>query len=184
MPSLSSQALAAFDTDMHVIKEALPVFDGTGEHQVWLRKLFEYTGEWSYFFSLREAADNWDETLEKMSRSLMAKKPELAVDIYLKENMRQNAMNMLKLLNRTDMYSKYITKLGKKFTDQYLESYGHCIRLFAKSKTGRSHAEKVREHLETLRTLPEVDESFGKLLSTIISDNSRRRTIKEALKTL
>ena len=179
------KAVAAFRTDAAVMEEALPIFAGVnGEYQQLLMRLFESTGDWKFFFKLKEVADDWSDTLDRMSKNLAPKEPERAVEIYLKESMRQKAMEALERLDRHDTYAKYLSRLAKKFPDRYFESYGKNIRRLAKARTGKDHYERVRVHLQNLLSIPESEDRFRALVASIKSENSGRRTLLKALEGL
>lgn len=174
------KAVAAFPADARVLQEALPIFDGAEHHDL-LMRLFQSTGEWGYFFRLKEASGDWNGTLDRLSGSLAPTDPERAIDVYLKEGMRQRAMDALESLDSHDMYAKYLPKLAKRFPDRYLESYGKRIRRLAKARTGRDHYAKVRDHLGRMQSIPAPGDAFGALVESIRSENAGRRTLLEAL---
>ena len=179
------KAVAAFRTEPRVMEATLPIFAGTGDEYLGiLRGLFESTGDWGHFFKLKEAAGDWRGMLDEMSKSLMSGAPERAVDIYLKEGMRPEAMGVLESLDDHEMYAKYLSRLAKRFPGRYFESYGKRIRRLARSRTGRDHYGRVRGHLEGLRSIPESEGAFGTLLAAIKSENPGRRALLEALKGL
>lgn len=179
------KAVAAFRTDTAVMEEALPIFAGAGdEYQQLLMDLFESTGDWKYFFKIKEAAGDWGGTLDRMSRNLAPKAPERAVEIYLKESMRQKAMDALERLDSHDTYAKYLSKLAKKFPDRYFESYGKNIRRLARARTGKDHYERVRVHLQNLLSIPGSEDRFGELVASIKSENPGRRALQKALEGL
>ena len=179
------KAVAAFETDTGIMEEALPIFAGVSdEYQRLLMRLFESTGDWRYFFKLKEVAGDWSDTLERMSKNLAPKEPERAVEIYLKEGMRQKAMETLERLDSHDTYAKYLPRMSKKFPERYFESYGKNIRRLARARTGKDHYEKVRGHLQNLLSIPGTDERFGVLVASIKSENSGRRTLLKALEGL
>lgn len=179
------KAVAAFRTDAGIMEEALPIFAGVNdEYQQLLMNLFESTGDWKYFFKLKEAADDWNDALDRMSRSLAPKAPERAVEIYLKESMRQKAMETLERLDNHDTYAKYLPRLAKKFPDRYFESYGKNIRRLAKARTGKDHYERVKVHLQNLLSIPESEDRLRALVASIKSENSGRRALLKALEGL
>ena len=179
------KAVAAFRTDTAIMEEALPIFASVNdEYQQLLVNLFESTGDWKYFFKIKEVADDWNNALDHMSKNLAPKAPERAVEIYLKESMRQKAMDTLERLDSHDTYAKYLSKLAKKFPDRYFESYGNNIRRLAKARTGKDHYERVRVHLQNLLSIPESEDRFRALVASIKSENSGRRTLLKALEGL
>lgn len=175
----------AFPTDSQILDDVLPIFvNARDEYQQILRYLFEATGDWKYFFKLKEVASDWSLTLDTIYNDLMATAPERSVQIYVKEGMHQKAINSLEILDNHDMYAVYLPKLAKKSPIKYFELYGRTIQRFTKSKTGKDHYLKVMRHLENIQTIPNSEEMFTKFIKSLKTDNANRRILIRMLKEL
>lgn len=173
--STAKAVLTHYRNDIRLVEEALPLFEGIPkDYGDLVQHLFMSTGEWKYFFALKDVADDWNGVLAHMAKALVGSAPEQAVDMYLKEKMYTDALNTLKSINNPRFCSKYFSRLHKKFPVTYFEIYGGQVRHFAKSRVGKEHYEKVRDHLEKLRTIPKTDAQFQTLMRDIRKDNAGR----------
>lgn len=173
--SAAKAALSHYKNDIRLVEEALPLFEGVSkDYGDLVQHLFISTGEWKHFFALKDAADDWKGALAHMAKTLVDSAPEQAVDMYLKEKMYADALETLKSINNPRFCSKYFSRFHKKFPVKYFEIYGGQVRRFAKARVGKEHYEKVRDHLEKLRTIPNTDEQFLILLRDIRKDNAGR----------
>lgn len=173
--SAAKAALTHYQNDIRLVEEALPLFeDISTDYGDLVQYLFMSTGEWKYFFALKDVADDWKGALAYMAKTLVDSAPEQAVDMYLKEKMYADALDTLKSINNPRFCSKYFSRFIKKFPVKYFEIYGGQVRHFAKARIGKEHYEKVRDHLEKLRTIPNTDAQFQTLLRDIRKDNAGR----------
>lgn len=181
--SAASAVLAHYKNDIRIVEESLPLFEDAKDYGDLVQHLFVSTGEWKYFFRLKDAVKDWKGVLAQMAKTLARSAPERAVEIYLKEKMYTDALDMLESLNKPSLCSKYFLRFYKKFPARYFKLYGGQIRRFAKARVGKEHYEKVRDHLKKLSTIPNTKEQFQNLLQDIRKDNAGRplmiRTIAE-----
>ena len=179
------RAVNAFPTNSQILDDALPIFvNARDEYQQILRYLFEATGDWKYFFKLKEVASDWSLTLDAIHNNLISTAPERSVQIYVKEGMHQKAIDSLERLDNHDMYAVYLPKLAKKSPIRYFELYGRTIQRFTKSKTGKDHYLNVIKHLENMQTIPGSEEMFAEFIKSLKTNNASRRILIRMLKEL
>lgn len=179
------KAVNAFSTNLQILDDVLPIFvNSRDEYQQILRYLFEASGDWKYFFKLKEVASDWSLTLDTIHNNLINKAPERAVQVYVKEGMHQKAIDSLETLDNHDMYATYLSKLAKKSPTRYFELYGRTIQRFTKSKTGKEHYLKVMKHLENIQTIPGSEEMFAEFIKSLKTNNASRRILIRMLNEL
>ena len=170
--------LKAFSDDQDVLESVLRLLpDSDSQKPAVLSSLFKKTGDWELFFELKSLSKNWNAALRKLSGMLSPS--HLAVEVYIKEKMFPEAMELLKSLDDPVLYKKFAARLSRGCPETYFDMYGSCIRRFARSKTGMEHYRRVLEHLKRIRKIH--PDGFDPLLASIKSANRGRRVLIQLL---
>lgn len=177
------KAAAAFPDDSQVLDAVLSLLKpGAAERASALVRLFGITGDQKYFVMIRRESGDWEKTREDLVRGLISQKmPALAIDIYIKEGMHKEAMDLLESAGDLGVFSLYRTSLAKRYPERYLAAYGSRLVSFAKSKTGKGHKERVKEHLSNLRAIPGSGDQYRETLNRIRNGGRGRRLLRDVL---
>jgi hypothetical protein len=180
------QILAEYPDDIDMIKELLPLYDDTSPaYPRMLGQIFVATGEWEYLSTLKRLSGDWPGTLKEMAGDLARSgRHERAVDMYLKEGMHPEAMDVAESANDIGIYEKYVGRLAKACPERYARAYGDKVKIFIKTRSARDHYENARRHLESIRGIPRSEAIFRKILNAIRAEHSRKPVLQEVLRGL
>ena len=177
--------LKAYPDDVDILKDLLQLHgDSDPAYAQILRRIFMNTGEWEYFFMLKKASDDWPEVMRGMSEDMQAMDlHERAVDMYLKDGLHPQAMEVVFAANDVAMYEKYAARLGKLYPKKYAHSYGDAVRGYIRIRQARDHYHLARRHLERIgRIIPERE--FRALVDGIRRENARKPVLQSVLRGL
>ena len=177
------KAAAAFPDDPQVLDAIQPLLEPGGtERASALARLFGITGDWKYFFMLRRESGDWDRARGELVGSLISHKtPSRAVDVYIKEAMYQEAMDLLESAGDLAMFASYRTTLAKRYPERYLAAYAARLVSFAESKANKGHKERIKDHLANLRSIPGSEDQYRETLNRIRGGSRGRRILREVL---
>lgn len=174
--------VVAFPKSVEVARSALRVYrKEDAEHTDTARWLFLETGEWTYLDMLKETVpDAWSE-IRRLGGTMAHKRPERAVEMYIREGMHEDAMDAVEGAHSLDVYDAFRPRLARKDHRRYFEAYGREIQEFAASRTGRDHYTRVREHLLNIRKIPRCEDAYGELLGKMRRVHSGRRVFLDII---
>ena len=177
--------LKAYQDDIDILKDLLHLYDDSGPVYVRiLRRIFMNTGEWEYFFMLKKASDDWEGTLKGISEDMQASNMyERAVDMYLKDGLHPQAMDVVVAAHDVAMYEKYASKLAKLYPEQYVDSYGNAVRDFVPMRMARDHYYAVRRHLERIERMA-GKKKFRALVDGIKKEHVKKPVLQSVLRDL
>lgn len=177
--------LKAYPDDVDILKDLVYLHeDSSPAHAQILRRIFMNTGEWEYFFMLKKASDDWQGVMKGMSEEMQAMDlHERAVDMYLKDGLHPQAMDVVVAANDVAVYEKYAARLGKLYPKKYAHSYGDAVRDYIQIRKARDHYHMARRHLERIgRIIP--GREFRALVDVIRRENARKPVLQSVLRDL
>lgn len=179
----AAKAAAAFPDDPQVLDVARSLLEpGGAERASSLARLFGITGDWKYFFTLKRESGDWDGARKDLVGRLVSYKvPSRAVDVYIREAMYKEAMDLLESAGDLKMFASYRTSLAERYPERYLAAYGSRLVSFAESKAGKNHQELLKDHLTNLRAIPDGDDQYRETLNRIRKGGRGRRILREVL---
>ncbi|MCE2508462.1 MAG: SWIM zinc finger family protein [Nitrosopumilaceae archaeon] len=172
------EAAAALPDSTAVARAALDIFEaGDPDYMNTARRLFLETGEWTYLDMIKGHSPDWRAELRRLRDTMIRPDAGRVVEMYLREGMRDEAMEAVEAADMLDIYHEFRPRLARRYGARYFGAYGRKIREFAASRTGRDHYSKVRDHLTWLRETPGCGEAFGALLEDIRAAHPGRRLL-------
>ena len=177
--------LKAYSNDVDILKDLLYLYDDSSPaYAKILQRIFMNTGEWEYFSMLKKASENWHSVLKEMSEDMQAMNlHERAIDMYIKDGLHPQAMDVVFASNSVVMYEKYVTKLGKMYPEKYAHSYGNAVRNFIQIRKARDHYYVARRHLEKIERITSK-KKFRTLVDGIKRENAKKPALQYVMRDL
>ena len=127
--------------------------------------LFCKTLDLEYYQELKElaTAEEWARYFEEIEDNLAKRRDSALVNVYLREELWDRALEVLQEENSLHWWSKYYDQLADKFVEEYFAAYTQVLPRLIESKTGRKHYRQLMPYLRELKTLMIFDgriESF------------------------
>lgn len=171
-------AAAAYPDDVQVIEAAIDTTPQDAPERVeLLGKAFAATGERGYLQEIKRATDDWESVASDMIEILAVRFMDKAIDVCVKEDMHQKAMEMLEKGGDVGAFKKYLKRLGKAQPDRYMAAYGKALESFAKGRSGREHYQRVADHLEFITGMPSSEEAGRAIAGRIRRQNAGKRSL-------
>ncbi len=96
------------------------------------------------------------------------------IDIYLREEMFDNAIEMVFAQRNLYTLSKYHKDLSSRYPKRYFNTYRELIIPFAESGTGRPHYREIVRYLKQMRQIKGFGPEFRELVSLLKERYSNR----------
>ncbi|NLI98212.1 hypothetical protein GX441_06085 [bacterium] len=158
-----------------------------GKYKLNLKALFLEKRSWKDYYELKAlcARDEWSRTIEGIIAELARERhdrDDILIEIYLKEDMFEKALNMVLSKKSLQYLEKYHARLAAKFPDEYFKAYMEFIAPFAKSNTGRGHYTEVVRYLKLMKRIEGYEERVRELVEDFKTTYARRPAFIEELR--
>lgn len=153
-----------------------------------LLSLFLASGEWKYYERLKDAATKgeWQEALDKILAHFAAdryRKGKL-IDIYLREQMHDDAMRLVTAEKSLSTLRAYHKKLANLYAKEYFAAYAELIFPFAECRMGRDHYREVVSILMAMKAIEGFESEVQQIVERLRSENKRKPAFIDELKAL
>lgn len=171
-----------YPNDIQIIEKASEFYPTSSRaYATLLRKMFIMTGDWKYFFKLKNIAKNWNGELKNIVKEYVEQDPKKAIEIYLKNYMASEAMKLLEQLNDINLFEAFRTKLSRRYSSKYFAIYGACIIHNAGVKNNKKHYQNIQRHITSLKAIPGADAKIASIVDTIKKQNPKKRTLLDMI---
>lgn len=179
----AQEIVEKYSDDTDIIERAFEFYAKSSRgYAVLLRRMFITTGDWKYFFMLKEVSKNWDAEMRSMVKECIKKSdPKKAMEIYLKEDSIAEAMKQLESWNDIDLFETFRTRLARRYPSRYFAAYGAKIIEEAGSRQGKKHYERIQKHLLSLRAVPGSEAKYDDICAAIKNKNPTKRALLSAI---
>jgi len=153
-----------------------------------LLSLFLAIGEWKYYERLKDAAtkEEWQEALDKILAHFAADRYRKAklIDIYLREQMHDDAMRLVMAEKSLSTLRAYHKKLASLYAREYFAAYAELIFPFAECRMGRDHYHEVVSILMAMKAIEGFESETQQIVERLRSENKRKPAFIDELKAL
>lgn len=179
----AQEAVEKYPDDTDVIERAFEFYSKSSRgYAVLLRRMFATTGDWKYFFMLKEVSKNWDIEVRSIVKECIKKSDrKKATEIYLREDMVAEAMNQLESWDDIDLFEAFRTRLARRYPSRYFAAYGARIVEEAGARQGKKHYERMQKHLISLKAVPGGETKYGDVCAAIKNKNPTKRALLSAI---
>ncbi len=143
-----------------------------------LLTLFVQERDWASYEKLKEISseEEWGNFLERMVGLLSQRWSgrDMIISVYLKEEIFDEALEIVLKEDSLDMLSKYYEELSRLYPAEYFDAYRRLIMPFMGSRTGRAHYRQGISHLKNMRKIEGFEDEFGVFLDELRETYSRR----------
>lgn len=168
--------------DVKIMERASEFYSPSGRpYMALLRRMFIMTGDWKHFFKLKEATKNWDKEIRSIIKKYVKQDPKKAIEVYLKENMTAEAMELLEWLDDIELFEAFRTRLSRKYSSRYFSAYGARIIDDAGVKKSRKHYQDIQRHLLSLKAIPGAEPKIADIIGDIKKRNPKKRALLELI---
>jgi hypothetical protein len=153
-----------------------------------LLALFLQSGEWKFYECLKMSVskEEWRKMLDIIIAHLAQDRyaRTTLVDIYLREQMHDNALQAV--IAQKSIYSlrAYRNELARLYPKEYFGAYNELIIPFANSRMGREHYRDVVSYLKEMKAIEGFDYEVQEIVGRLRSENRRRPAFIDELKVL
>jgi len=143
-----------------------------------LLTLFVQERDWASYDTLKKISseEEWANFLERMvglhSREWFGR--DMIISIYLKEEIFDEALEMVLKADSLDILNKYHVELSRLYPAEYFDAYRRLIMPFMGSHTGRAHYRQGICHLKNVREIEGFEDEFGAFIRELRETYSRR----------
>jgi hypothetical protein len=180
-PDHASRGLREFLSDIY--RDTDP-----GRYQEIQMSLFFLTRDWKYYERLKMASppEMWpvrlDEVLAHFSRDKWDKW--MVIDIYLREQMHEQALREVFALKSLSTLSQYYKHLVSLDPDQYFNAYRELIIPFAGKETGRKHYKEVVSYLKDMKAIEGHEGEIKEIVERLREKHKRQPAFIDEMKGL
>ena len=154
-----------------------------------LIKLFIQNRDWNDYERLKEISSK-EEWKEKILSIIINNLPkdrdrfgsDTIIDIYLKEEMFEEALEQVLAKRNLYTLSIYHKRLSKKFPKGYFNTYKELLVPFADSTTGRPHYREIVKYLKQMKKIKGFEEEFSKLVNLLKTKYAKRPAFLDEMK--
>jgi len=143
-----------------------------------LQTLFVQGRDWASYEKLKEISSEkeWDNFLERVVGLLSQEwfGRDMIISIYLKEEIFDEALEMVLDADSLDVLSTYHEVLSRLYPAEYFDAYRRLIMPFIGSRTGRAHYRQGITHLKNMKGVGGFEDEFGAFLDELRETYSRR----------
>ena len=179
----AQEIVEKYPDDTDVIEMAFEFYPKSSRgYAILLRQMFITTGDWKYFFMLKEVSKNWDAELRGIVKECIKKSdPKKAMEIYMKEDMVAEAMKQLEVWDDIDLYEAFRTRLARRYPSRYFAAYGAKIVEEAGAHQGKRHYERIQKHMISLKAVPGSETKYANICARIKDENPTKRALLNAI---
>lgn len=153
-----------------------------------LLSLFLLTWEWKYYEQLKAAVkkEEWKEILDDILATVATKRMGRTklIDIYLKEQMFDAALEEVMGLKSIHSLRAYHGKLANLYPRQYFAAYKELIYPYAESRMGREHYQDVVAILKNMAGIRGFESEAEEIIERLRIENKRKPAFIDELKAL
>lgn len=171
-----------YPDDMDILEIAFEFYSKSSRgYTLLLKRMFVMTGDWKYYFKIKDTAKNWNAVMTSLVDECIESHPQMAAEIYIKENMMYEAMGLLESLGNLDLFELFRTRLARRYPSRYLTAYGSSIIETLRTKTGKKHYEKIQRCLISLRAIPGAEAKYAGIINSIRVEHPTKRALLKML---
>ncbi len=180
---IAIKATETFPDDANVLEAAYKLFGDNDDKYRGriLEKLYAITGEWDYIIRLKRVLPKWKDNIQQTISRLTDISPKNAVEMCIKEEMPEEAMDVLEQASDVELVLSYRAKLMRKSSKRYTACYMDKLFKFVGEKSNREHYKRVSKYLGKLKEMPKGKERYEELLNKIKEEYSTRRALLDEL---
>lgn len=159
-----------------------------GKYKETLMSLFFLTRDWKYYEQLKiiSPSEEWlirlDEVLAHFSKD--NRDMWMVIDIYLREQMHEQALREVLALKSLSTLSRYYKELASRYPDQYFSAYRDLITPFAGKETGRKHYRKVVSYLKEMKAIGGFEGDIKEIVERLREKHKRQPAFIDEIKGL
>jgi uncharacterized Zn finger protein len=150
--------------------------------------LFLLTREWKYYERLKMALspEEWHGLLQKIVARLSKERfhRDTLIEIYLREQMYDDALGEVLAKKNISTLSMYQNKLAHLYPEQYFNAYRELIFPFAEEEMGRRHYKEVVSYLKSMREIEGFEGAVQEIVERLREENKRKPAFIDEMKNL
>ena len=160
-----------------------------GKYRVTLMNLFLLERNWFFYDELKRISseEEWSSMVEKIVVNLSNRgsiNEVYLIDIYLKEEMRDEALRAVLATGNLSILGRYRDLLSDDNPQEYFKAYKALLTSFAERNMGRSHYREVVTFLKAMRKIKGFDKEFSRFVESLKEKYSNRPAFLDELKQL
>ena len=138
-----------------------------------LKNLFFQEGEWSHYEKLKKLSSQqeWNEILQKIIKHFSDERKTFGesklIDIYLKEEMFEEALKKVLATNNLYILKHYHQDLSGKYPKEYFNAYKELLIPFAESRMGRRHYQNIVAYLKKMKDIKGFEHEFREFVKIL-----------------
>lgn len=152
-----------------------------------LIKLFVQDKKWSDYDNLKIicSQEEWEEEIfpiliERLSKDIIGRN--ILIDLYIKENMLQQALQRAISQESLFTLSFYYQVFAEKYPAVYFQAYQKLIIPFADSRMGRPHYREIVKYLKEMKRIKGFEEEFNRLIKLLRTKYANRPAFLDEMK--
>ena len=152
-----------------------------------LVSLFIENQDWNDYYNLKKVCSEkeWQEIIFPLLINGLSEghtRGGIVTDLYLKENMFEQALQ--RVLSQKSIYSLsfYHRYLAEKYPEKYFYAYLELIIPFADSTMGRTHYRRIVTYLKKMKKIKGFEVEFDKLICSLKTKYSKRPAFLDEMK--
>lgn len=153
-----------------------------------LLSLFLLTREWKYYERLKmvPSPEEWHGLLQKILARLSKERfhRDTLIEIYLREQMYEEALGEVLAKKNISTLSMYQNKLAHLYPEQYFNAYRELIFPFAEEEMGRRHYQEVVSYLKRMREIEGFEGAVQEIVERLREENKRKPAFIDEMKNL
>lgn len=188
---IAEEGLTLFGT--HLTKEIRKFLnqhyktDSPEKYKQNLVSLFIENQDWNDYKSLKEICSEkeWQERIFPLLINSLSEdyiRRGIITDLYLKENMFEQALQ--RVISQKNIYSLslYHRYLAEKYPEKYFHAYLELIVPFADSKMGRTHYRRIVTYLKQMKKIKGFEAELDKLINLLKTKYANRPAFLDEMK--
>ena len=149
--------------------------------------LFVKENKWSDYNALKElyTRKEWKRMIPVIVGKLSKEKPfsrDIITDIYLKEEMFDDALEKVLEEKSLHVLSSYHKDLSTRFPKEYFEAYKKLIIPFSGSRMGRAHYQEIVDYLRQMKKIKGFEKELMELASSLKEKYKNRPAFLDEMK--
>jgi len=154
-----------------------------------LKNLFFLERDWGHYNELKRVSskEEWVNLLGEIVITLPKRggiSESLLIDVYLREEMFDEALWEVLATKRLDMLSRYRRDLSAKYPKEYLNAYKELLIPFTASNMGRRRYKDVVAYLKMMREIKGCESEFNKIVGSLKEKYSNRPAFLDEMRRL
>jgi hypothetical protein len=149
-----------------------------------LIKLFIQNRDWNDYERLKEISskEEWKEKILSLIINNLPKDRDTIIDIYLKEEMFEEALEQVLAKKSLFTLDTYYKDLSIKFPEGYFKAYRELLIPFADIKMGRSHYRNIINCLSRIKKIKGFEDDFNQLVNLLKTKYAKRPAFLDEMK--